>query len=308
MKRKIITILRDLWGVIKETTLRWDQANPWRQSAILAYYSIFSLPALLLIIIVMAGYFFGQEAVSNELSVRIEHLIGSESAGIIETMVANAADPGSSSLAFWAGIGFLLFGATTVFYQLQLSLNHVWGVIPKPRKAFLKYLRDRLFSFGLVLAIGFLLMLSLVVNSLLSMLGSWLRGQWPELFPPFMTLLSQSISLVVLTVMFALMFKILPDAIIRWRSVWVGSLITALLFGLGQYGLSLYFQYADPASIYGAAGSLILIMIWISYVAMILLFGAQFTKQWAIKFGHGIKPKESAELVDMDDPGFSLTE
>ncbi len=304
MKEKIKARLLDLWDVFKKTAIRWDQANPWRQSAIIAYYSIFSLPALLLIIIVMTGYFFGEDAISNQLSEQIEDLVGKETAKVVESMVANAAEPGSSRLALWAGIGFLVFGATTVFYQLQLSLNHIWGVVPRPRKAFLKYLKDRLFSFGLILAIGFLLLMSLVLNSLLSILGDWLASHWPAVISSALSFTNYLISVVVVTVLFALMFKILPDAVIRWRSVWVGSLLTALLFGLGQFGLSVYFTRMDPGSVYGAAGSIMLLLIWISYVAMILLFGAEFTRQWAIKFGHGIKAKESAELMDFDKMGY----
>jgi len=308
MSEKLKKILLDLWDVIKSTAIRWDEANPWRQSAIIAYYSIFSLPALLLIIIVMTGYFFGEEAVSNQLSYQIEDMIGEEAAIVVETMVANAADPGSSRIAFIAGIGFLIFGATTVFYQLQLSLNRIWGVVPKPKQAILKYLKDRLFSFGLILAIGFLMLMSLVVNSIISMLGDWLKTQWPDMISSVMHFSNYLLSLFVITVMFALMFKILPDAIIRWRSVWVGAFITALLFGLGQFGLSIYFNYTDPGSVYGAAGSLILLLVWISYVAMILLFGAEFTRQWAIKFGHGIKAKEIAELIDAGENPFLGTE
>ena len=308
MSEKLKKILLDLWDVIKSTAIRWDEANPWRQSAIIAYYSIFSLPALLLIIIVMTGYFFGEEAVSNQLSYQIEDMIGEEAAKVVETMVANAADPGSSRIAFIAGIGFLIFGATTVFYQLQLSLNRIWGVVPKPKQAILKYLKDRLFSFGLILAIGFLMLMSLVVNSIISMLGDWLKTQWPDMISSVMHFSNYLLSLFVITVMFALMFKILPDAIIRWRSVWVGAFITALLFGLGQFGLSIYFNYTDPGSVYGAAGSLILLLVWISYVAMILLFGAEFTRQWAIKFGHGIKAKEIAELIDAGENPFLGTE
>ncbi len=288
----------DLWEVVKKTAIHWDKSGPWRQSAILAYYSIFSLPALLLIIIVIVGYFFGEEAVAQQLSVRIADTIGKESARMVEVMVANAADTGSSRWAMAIGVGLLLFGATTVFYHLQLSLNRIWGVVPKPKQAFLKYVKDRLFSFGLVLAIGFLLLLSMLVNSLLAILGDWISAHWSGASMPLMVIANYGISLVVMTTLFALMFKFLPDAIIRWRSVWIGALITALLFSLGQYGLRIYFSTSDPASVYGAAGALMLILIWVSYVALILLFGAEFTRQWANKFGHGIKPKKNASLID----------
>ena len=291
-------VLKDLWDVIKGTAIHWNESGPWRQSAILAYYSIFSLPALLLIVIVISGYFFGEEAVSRELSAQIADMIGKDTARTIEVMIANAAETGSSTLAMLIGIGLLLFGATTVFYHLQLSLNRIWGVMPKPKQAFIKYVKDRLLSFGLVLIIGFLLLLSLIITSLLAIFGEWLSSHWPLFSSPLMSLINYAISLSVTTTLFAMMFKILPDAIIRWRSVWIGALLTAILFAIGQWGLSVYFGTTDPASVYGAAGAIILIMIWISYVAMILLFGAEFTRQWANKFGHGIKPKGSAVLIE----------
>lgn len=298
MEKKDKPTLKDLWEVFKDTGKRWDANNPWRQSAIIAYYSIFSMPALLLIIIVMVGYFFGEEAVSNQLSGQIEEAVGRDAAEIVETMVANAADPGASRVAFWIGLGFLLFGATTVFYQLQISLNRIWGVLPKPKKAMVKYLKDRLFSFGLVLIIGFLLLMTLLLNSFISIMGDWIKENLPDVLSKTIVIANFLLPLVIITVLFAMMFKILPDAIIRWRSVWVGAFLTALLFTLGQYGLSIYFRYAEPGSVYGAAGSIILLLIWISYVVMIVLFGAEFTRQWAIRFGHGITPKQSAEMID----------
>ncbi len=290
-------ILLDIWDVIKKSAIHWNESGPWRQSAILAYYSIFSLPALLLILIVMAGYFFGEDAVSRELSVQISDMLGKETARAVEGMIASAAETGSSKVAVIAGIGLLLFGATTVFYHLQLSLNRIWGVMPKPKQAFLKYAKDRLWSFGLVLIIGFLLLLSLVITSLLAILGDWLKSHWPVFSSPLLSLSNYAISLLVTTTLFAMMFKILPDAIIRWRSVLIGAFLTAILFAIGQWGLSVYFGTTDPASVYGAAGAIILILIWVSYVAMIILFGAEFTRQWANKFGHGIKPKGNAILV-----------
>ena len=302
------TFLRDFWDVIKKTVYRWDQADPWRQSAILAYYSIFSLPALILIVIIMAGYFLGEESVSEELYTQIADLLGSDVARNVDIMVTNVAETGTSLTTFLVGLGFLIFGATTVFYHLQLSLNRIWGVVPKPKKAFLKYLKDRLFSFGLVLSIGFLLMISLIMNSILSIMGSWLMDMWPETVSYLMNFFSYFGSLLVVTTLFALMFKILPDAVIRWRSVYLGAFLTALLFALGQFGLSLYFRMLEPGSVYGAAASVILILIWTSYMAMIILFGAEFTRQWAIKFGHGIKAKDSAELMDTEKNEFPLME
>jgi len=300
MKKKLIQVLLDFWDVLKKATIRWDQANPWRQSAILAYYSIFSLPALIMIMIMIAGYFLGEESVSEEVNIQVAELLGDDVAHMVDVMVVNVAETGTSLTTFLIGLGFLIFGATTVFYQLQLSLNLIWGVVPRPKQAFLKYLKDRLFSFGLVLSLAFLMLLSLMLNSILSLMGDLIFRYWPEVMRPFMALSNYALTLFVITTLFALMFKILPDAVIRWRSVYVGAFLTSLLFALGQFGLSLYFRLFEPASVYGAAASIIIILIWTSYVAMIILFGAEFTKQWAIKFGHGIKAKESAELIDTE--------
>jgi membrane protein len=290
--------LKKLWIVFRDTSIQWNASGPWRQSAILSYYTIFSLPALLLIVIVVTGSLFGEEAVSNELSEQIAGTIGEDAALAVEAMVVNAAETGSTTLNMIIGVGLLLFGATSIFYHLQLSLNRIWGVVPQPKKAFLKYIRDRLLSFGLVLIIGFLMLISLILTSLLATLGDWLTAYWPGLMLHFVKLANHLISLLVSTILFAMMFKLLPDAVIRWRSVSVGALITALLFALGQFGLSIYFSRTDPGSVYGAASSVILIMVWISYVALILLYGAEFTRQWANHFGHGIRPKGSAMLLE----------
>ncbi|MFO7978680.1 MAG: YihY/virulence factor BrkB family protein, partial [Bacteroidales bacterium] len=299
---------KDLWDVLKKSYKRWNDANPWRQSAIIAYYAIFSMPALLLIVIYMAGYFYGEEAVSNQLSEQIQGVVGQDAANAVEAMVANAASTGSSLVAFWVGIAFLIFGATSVLYQLQLSLDHIWGVVPRPEKAFMKYLRDRFFSFLLILAFGLVLLLSLLLNSVVGIMGEWIKANLPDVVYNLIVVANYLIPLLLVAVAFALIFKVLPDAVIRWRSVGVGALLTALLFTLGQYLLGIYFREADPGSAYGAAGSIILLLVWISYVSMILLFGAEFTRQWAIKFGYGIRPKKNAEMIDFSKGNSYMSE
>ena len=291
-------IFIDIPDLIKTTFKKWNEADPFRQSAIIAFYAIFSIPALLVIIISIAGYFFGKEAVSGKISQEISSMLGDGTAESIEEMVANAVQTESSTLATVFGIGILLFGATTVFFELQKSLNRIWGVEPKPKKAFLKYIRDRFFSFGIILVIGFLMLVSLILTSVLTFMGEWLQALLPDFLLIIFHVLNFLISYAVITVLFALMFKILPDAVISWKSVWVGAIVTTFLFEIGKYALGIYFGVAKPESIYGGAGSVVLILLWVSYVCMILFFGAEFTKQYAIKFGQGIKPKESAVLVD----------
>ncbi|MDQ3192555.1 MAG: YihY/virulence factor BrkB family protein [Bacteroidota bacterium] len=297
MATKTGNIFIDIWDVIKSTFIRWNDADPFRQSAIIAFYAIFSLPALLVIIVSVAGYAFGEKAVQGKISEEIAKMMGKGAAQNIEQMIAQAAQTEATLLATVIGIGVLLFGATTVFFQLQKSLNRIWGVRPKPEKAFLKYLKDRLFSFGLILAIGFLMLISLVLTSLLAFLGSWFQQKFPDFLYVIVNIISFIVSLGVISVLFALMFKILPDAKIKWKSVWVGAIVTAVLFEIGKYLIGIYFSQADPVSVYGGAGSIVLILLWVSYVCMILFLGAEFTRQYAIKFGHGISPTENAELV-----------
>jgi membrane protein len=291
---------KSLKEVFIESGKRWNEADPFRQSAIIAFYAILSLPALLVIIISIAGYFFGEEAVSGNLSEEISEMIGSDAAVMIEELVANASQAEAGTWGVIMGIGLLIFGATTVFFQLQKSLNRIWGVIPKPKQALKKYVMDRVFSFGLILVIGFLMLLSLVLTAMMGILEDWLLNFFPHYLYILFFVLNFIISLSIVATLFAMMFKMLPDAIIRWKSVWVGAFLTAFLFEIGKFALSIYFGEAEPESVYGAAGSLILILIWVSYVCMILFFGAEFTRTWAVRFGHGIKPKKNAQLIDVD--------
>jgi membrane protein len=287
----------DFWDVLKKTFIGWNAIDPFRQSAIIAFYSIFSLPALLFIIIFVAGYFFGEDAIEGKISEEIAGMIGPDAASIVETMVAGAAEKEESQLMFYIGIAILIFGSTTVFYHLQKSLNRVWGIEAQPEKAWLKYLIDRIFSFGVVLSIGFLMLMSLMVTTLLTALGNWMQNYVPDILMIIFHFLNILIFLGVITILFALMFRILPDAHIGWKSIWIGSFLTAVLFEIGKYALSMYFGKADPASAYGGAGAIVLILLWVSYVCLILLFGAEFTLQYAQKFGHGMKLKEGAKRV-----------
>lgn len=289
---------KKVWEVLKTTAIRWNEADPFRQAAIISFYAILSLPALLVVIISIAGYFFGEEAVSGNLSNEISEMIGTDAAEMIEDLVANASTAESSTIGLIIGIAVIIFGATTVFFQLQKSLNRIWGLIPKPGGAIKKYLVDRLFSFGLILVIGFLLLISLVLSAMMAILSDWLQTFLPSYLFILITIVNYLISLAVVATLFAMMFKMLPDAKIEWKTVVVGGILTAFLFEVGKFGLSIYFGAAEPESVYGAAGSIILILIWISYVSMILFFGAEFTRTWAVKFGHGVRPKDNAILVE----------
>lgn len=290
--------IRDLPGLLKKTYIGWNDDDPFRQSAVIAYYAIFSIPALFVIVIALAGMAFGREAVSGEITGQISGAIGVDAAKDVEKMIAAASEKKTSVLATIIGIGTLLFGATSVFAQLQKSLNQIWEVKPIPRKAWIAMLRTRLFSFGLVLSIGFLLLLSLVITSMLSVLSDWIERILSDYTVYVFQIINFLTSLSIITVLFALIFKFLPDAKIRWRTVWIGAIVTAILFVIGEFLLGIYFSKSNPASAYGAAGSVILLLLWVSYSCMILFFGAEFTKQYALKYEPEIVPKETAQTVE----------
>lgn len=299
---------KDLWQIAKKTTAAWLKADPFRQSAIIAYYAIFSIPALLVIIITCAGFAFGKEAVQGEISQQIGSTIGYDNARQVEEMIAKAGSQKNSVLATIISIVTLILGSTGVFSQLQVSINQIWEVKVTAKKKWLKTIKDRLFSFGLVLSICFLLLVSLVLTALLEAFGGWIKAHLPDFMLVIFQLLNFLISFGAITTLFALMFKILPDARIQWRDVIIGSIVTGLLFILGKFLLGIYFGKAQPASTYGAAGSVILIMLWVSYSCMILFFGAEFTKQFAVHFGRKIIPINEAQLIETSEEGNLVAE
>lgn len=287
--------LRYFPGLLKKTFKAWNERDPFRQSAIIAYYAIFSLPALLAIVVAVAGFIFGREAVTGQLSSQIGDIMGKSTAKQIEEMIANASIGSKSVWATIIAVITLLLGATGVFVQLQKTLNLIWEVKPAPKKkAFLRLLRTRLLSFGMILSIGFLLIISLVITSLIAMFGNWLQVQLPELAVFILQLVNFIISFGIISLLFALIYKYLPDAKIHWQEVWWGAILTAALFSLGKLALGIYFAKANPTSTYGAAGSVVLIMLWISYSCMIFFFGAEFTREYATREGKSITPSEEA--------------
>jgi membrane protein len=286
--------LKILASLLRETTVRWWARDPFRNSAVISYYTIFSLPGLLVIIVNLAGYFFGRDAVTQKLTVEIQDVIGAEAANDISSMIARAWETEGFTAASILGIATLIFGATGVFYQLQQTLDIVWEVKPEPKRKFMKLVLDRLFSFGLILTVGFLLLVSLILSAILSYVGSWVALHFSDAFQIVFRILDLAVSLAVVTVLFAAIFKVLPDAEVRWRDVRVGAFMTAILFVFAKFGLSIYFSHSNPASTYGAAGSIILVMLWVTYSGLILLFGAEFTRIYADRYGVEIRPSEFA--------------
>ncbi len=293
---------KDLWQITKKTFSAWTDADPFRQSAVVAYYAIFSMPALLVIIIALAGFAFGEEAVRGQISGQIGAALGEDTAKQVQEIIANASSKKTSLLASIISVITLIIGCTGVFEQLQVSLNKIWQVQVVAKKKWLKTLKDRLFSFGIVISIGFLLLISLLVTAALSAFSTVLKAHFPEFLLSIFELINFLISFGVIAVLFALMFKILPDTQIGWKNVWVGAIVTSFLFVLGKFGLGIYFGKAQPGSAYGAAGSIVLIMLWVSYSCMIVFFGAEFTKQWLLYFGGKIVPSADAVIMEPAKP------
>jgi len=300
----MLKIIKEVWALLKETYTNWNEREPFNNSIIIAYYTIFSLPGLLIILITMAGYFFGREAVTGQITGQIQGMIGGDTAKDVQDMIATSSRQEGSVLATIISVGTLLFGATGVFYQLQQILNKMWEVKPQPKKAWLKLVKDRVFSFGLILVIGFMLLVSLALSAGISVLSKWVASHLSESLLFVFGILDFCISLGVITFLFSTMFKYLPDAKIRWKDVWIGGLLTGILFTIAKFALGFYFGQSDPGSAYGAAGTIILIMLWVSYAGLILLFGAEFTQVYANRYGMKVQPAEGAiSTTGSDDNG-----
>jgi membrane protein len=290
--------LKDVWGLFKDAGSQWLEHKAPRLGAALAYYTAFSLAPLLVIVIGIVGLVFGREAASGQIADQMESVVGKDGAKAIETMVANASEPTSGVVATLIGIVMLLVGALGLFGQLQDALNTVWEVQPKPGRGWRGFIRDRFLSFSMVLGTAFLLLMSLVVSAALAALDGML-GEWGA------TLLGQAlhigVSFFVFTLLFAMIYRFLPDAKISWRDVWFGAAFTTVLFVLGKFLIGLYLGKSGTASAYGAAGSLAALLIWLYYSSQIFLFGAELTQAFANRYGSHIVPKDNAIPVEDHD-------
>lgn len=285
--------LKNLRYLLAQTFKEWQEDKASRLAAALAYYTIFSLPPLLILSLAIAGRFFDRQAAQEQLLNQATGLVGEPGAEAITQILENASDPTLSSLAALISIIFLLFGASGVFTQLQDAMNTVWEVQTRPDRGILGVIKDRFFSFTMVLVIGFLLMVSLILSTVLTAVGDLVAGLAPEA-----VILAQIINFVVtltgIIILFALIYKVVPDVEIQWRDVWLGAAVTAVLFNIGKWAIGFYLAQSAPASAYGAAGSLIVLLLWVYYSAQILFLGAEFTQVYANRFGSRIQASENA--------------
>ncbi len=284
------------WGPLFVQSFNgWLEDRALRFSAALAYYSIFAMAPLVIIAISVAGLLFGEEAARGQVYQQLDWLLGAKGAAEIQTLIQASSDTSKSLVATAIGILTLLIGASGVFGQLKDALNTIWGVMLKPGGGIKGALKEYLLSFSMVLGVGFLLIISLLLSAVLQAINNFMIGYLP--IPSFVTPLSLAVSFVVLVLLFGLIFKMLPDVLINWSDVWIGATVTALLFTAGKFLISLYLGTSSIASSFGAAGALILILVWVYYSTTIFLLGAEFTKVYASRYGSGIRPSRHAQFV-----------
>lgn len=290
--------LKHLPGLLWDAAKLWNLNNPWRLGAVVAYYAVLSLPGVLIVIINLVGTFWGPEIVQGEITEQISEAIGPEAAQSVVDIIANSRKDDQTVFATIMGVGILIFGATGVFYQLQISMNEIWSVKLDPAAGIWKVVKDRALSLGFVMVIAFLLIISFVVSTVLTVMSKFLSQLWEPSLVYLAQIFEFGLSTFVLGLLFVLIFRFMPDMKIRWRSVWLGGFMTSVLFNLGKILLTFYFGAANPDSVYGAAGSLILILLWVSYSCLILFYGAAFTRVYAEKYEEETHPLEFAMKVE----------
>ncbi len=286
------------YELVRQTFREWSEDKVPRLGAALAFYSVFAITPLLMIVIAIAGFVFGRDAALHQIVGEIASVVGHEAGQAIEGILANASKPASGAVAIVTGVIVLLFGASGMFAQLQDSLNTIWEVAPNPERGWRGIVRDRFLSLTMVLGVGFLLLVSLVFSAGLSAMSSMLGDSLGKSMGQVAHFV---VSLAVITVLFAMIYKVLPDVKIAWHDVWFGAAATSLLFGIGKTVVGLYLARSGVAPVYGAAGSFVIILLWVYYSSQILLLGAEFTQVYANRFGSRIVPARGAVKLTVED-------
>lgn len=285
------------WRLLKRAAVEFINDNGLKLSASLSYYTVFSIGPVLIIIISLAGLFYGKEAVQGKIYYQLNGLVGSSAALQIQDIIKNIEQSQLSASGAIIGIIVLIIGATGVFTEIQDSINYIWAVKAKPQKGWLKLLMNRLLSFSLIISFGFILLVSLIVHALVDVLHDKLIHIFDEVTVYIFLMVNYVILFVVIACLFAIIFKVLPDAKIQWRDSFVGAAFTSALFMIGKYLIGLYIAQSDVGVTYGAAASLVLILLWVYYSSIILYFGAEFTRVYALSYGSGIEPDKTAVFI-----------
>lgn len=296
MKKKIT--VKGIWEVIKNTFSGFLEDKVLKLSASLAYYTVFSMGPLLIVILYLCGLFLEREAIEGTIYNQLRGFIGVDAAEQIQEIIKNASIGDKGNIAAIIGIITLLFGATTVFAEIQDSINSIWNLKAKPKAGWWKLVQDRLLSFGVIVSLGFLLLVSLGVTAIVEGLNNSLKASFPDVTVTVFYVVNLVITFTVVTILFAVIFKVLPDARLKWRDIISGAIVTAILFMIGKFAISFYISKSDIGTTYGAAGSLVILLLWIYYSAAILYFGAEFTKAYAIKYGAAIHPNKYAVIAN----------
>lgn len=301
MKVFSIAYVKEIWKILAATFMGFINDNGLKLSASLAYYTIFSIAPLLILIISIADLAWGHDAAQNKLYPQIAHYVGKAAAIQIQDILKNLQLSGKSHTAVIIGTGVLLVGASSIFIEIQDSLNIIWRVKAKPKKGWLKLIQNRFVSFSLIISLGFLLLASLLINVVMNAISEWITHFLPVLTTFLLNAVNLGITLIIISVLFGIIFKFLPDVKIRWKDVRTGAFFTAILFILGQYLIGLYIHYTAKSSAYGAAGSILVILVWIYYTAAILYIGAEFTQVYAEAIGSHIEPADYAVSVQQTE-------
>jgi membrane protein len=302
---------KQLWSVLKQAGSGFSDDKVTKLSASLAYYTVFSIGPVIIVIIYFAGVIYGRDAIQGTIFGQIKDLVGADAAAQIQSMIKSAALSSGGRLAAIIGIVTLVIGATTVFGEIQDSINQIWNLKPKPKKGWLKMLTNRLLSFSVIISLGFILLVSLVLTGLIEALMGHLQARFPNVTVVVLYIINLLITFGIITTLFGVIFKVLPDAIIKWKDVVVGSMVTAVLFMLGKFAITFYIGKSNVGGTYGAAGSLVVLLLWVYYSSVILYFGAEFTKAYATHFGSPIHPSQYAvwvKNIEVEQHGGSLKE
>lgn len=295
MKKRIKRILL----LLKNSANKYKKDNPVRLAGTTAYFAVFAMAPIIIIVVSVLGILLDQESIQEKIYTEIQNLIGEQGKEYIRSLVSNFEGTKRNITGTIIGFVIFIFTSTTFFTVLQRSLNYVWRIRAKPSSGFLKFLKDRLISLAFIISFGFIMLVSLLVDVVLAFLGDYLAGLFPGITLHLMELVNIIISFAVITFIFAMIFKYLPDAVIKWKETWVGALITAVLFTGGKWLIGFAIGSTNIGVMYGAAGSLVIILLWIFYSSIVFFFGAEITQQYAEMYEHDILPKGHAVRIEI---------